>query len=137
MAVYPVHTTFCLSTTAAGEPNSGGHYRELLNKGAEPYQSFQLLVRLRNMLVHNKPEGWTPDQFGPHNCIKQLVDKGIIPLPPPDSRPHLLSLLCRPEVAKWSYNVAVRMLKFVIDLVPAGGFRDSLTLENQGLSELP
>jgi hypothetical protein len=90
------------------------HYvlkKKKLNRGESPHQDFALLMDLRNALVHKKPEKWTwmgdDQEYEPHTLVKRLADRKVIPPPSTDEPPQLFILICSPEVAHWSYNVAV------------------------------
>jgi hypothetical protein len=105
--------------------------KKKLNKGEPLYQDFDLLMNLRNTLVHKKPEKWTwtgdDQEYEPHKLVKQLADRKVISLPSSNEPPLLFIIICSPDVARWSYNVAVRMVKFLVDLVPPSQLRKSLT----------
>ncbi len=112
-----------------------------LDKGALPYQDFDLLLDIRHAMVHSKPEkvDWptdVTDEFKPHKYVKRLADRGVIPLPSPKAPPQWKTLISRPEVARWSCNVAAQMVSFLIDLVPSGDFKQLLTVSATGIEEI-
>ncbi|WP_082950119.1 MULTISPECIES: hypothetical protein [unclassified Mycobacterium] len=51
----------------------GGHTR--MDKGAEPFQSADVLIGLRNTLVHFKPRWWHDDNSGEGKFFTSLRDK--------------------------------------------------------------
>lgn len=109
------------------------HYifkKSQLNRGELPYQDFDLLIKIRNALVHKKPEKWTwsleegdNNKFEPHKYIKRLADRKIIPAPTSNEPPHWQALISRPEVARWACNVASQMIEFLADLVPVSQYK--------------
>jgi len=105
--------------------------RRRLDKGRPPYQDFDLLIKIRNALVHKKPEKWSlpaeEEAFEPHKLVKRLADRKVIPLPPPDAPPELFIPICCPEVAKWAYNVVVEMVRLLIDVVPPSRLKEFLS----------
>jgi hypothetical protein len=58
--------------------------RQPFNQGAQPYQDADLLVKLRNILVHSRP-GWSPadarDQIAQDELLERLASKNF-PLHP-------------------------------------------------------
>ncbi len=119
--------------------------RQQLQVGELPYQDFALLISIRNALVHKKPEKFHhPDDlensepdFDPHEFIKRLSDRKVIELPPKTEVPQWYAYIQNPEAAKWSYNIAVQMVKLIIDIVPAGLFKKRLLFITKTVEEIP
>jgi hypothetical protein len=104
------------------------------DRGRQPFQDFQLLLRLRNDLVHHRPE--TVDEVevehegAPliiprqlHERVKSLVSRGIIKTPDAKVFYSLVSLLERPQVAQWAFETAARMIRALADTLPSEGWR--------------
>jgi hypothetical protein len=106
--------------------------RQRLDKGELPYQDFDLLIRIRNALVHKKPEKWSMiaegEAFEPHKLVKRLADRKVIPPPTPEAPPELFIPICRQEVAKWAYNVVVEMISFLTEVIPPSKLKEFLSL---------
>ena len=118
------------------------------DKGRQPYQDFQLLLRLRNDLVHHKPETvneaevehegaplMVPRQL--HERVKSLVARGIIDTPDPKVFYSLVSLLERPQVAQWAFETAARMIRALADALPREGLRIMVLTGQWALRDLP
>jgi hypothetical protein len=105
--------------------------RQRLDRGGLPYQDFDLLIKIRNALVHKKPEKWSmateEEAFEPHRLIKRLADRKVIPLPTPETPPELFIPICRREVAEWAYNVVVEMVNLLIEIVPPSKLKEFLS----------
>lgn len=101
------------------------------DKGSKLIQNLELLIRLRNELVHTKPEP-IPDLDNsqkintPHKLIKPLMDQGVIQLNPPLSPAFWRRWISCPDVAAWSFNVAVCACKHLVALLPAGWFKQHM-----------
>lgn len=95
-----------------------------LERGHQPFQDLQLLLELRNRLVHKRPEsapmpalGHTPEP-SPHRLIERLVDRKVIPAPSGADAPFLLQYLEAPAVAHWAVKTAVAMAKGLVAAIP-------------------
>jgi len=81
-----------------------------LDRGAEPYQSFDLLVDIRNSLIHLKPDKVGTEHI--HKLLLQLKSKGLIS----DFDPKALRMcwvlhISNPHIAKWACNTAASMIQ--------------------------
>jgi hypothetical protein len=109
-----------------------GYYiltRKTLDRGGLPYQDFSLLVDLRNQLVHSQPEKveWPPrTDWEPHRLVQQLVARKVIAKPSSSQAPQFQPVICRYEVARWAYNLALDMMNLLINAVPEGEFKETL-----------
>lgn len=55
---------------------------KLFDRGVQPFQDFHALMKLRNWLVHNKPDGLDPDPNKLPKAIRELEHKGVLaPVP--------------------------------------------------------
>ena len=94
------------------------------DRGNKAHQELSMLIRLRNELVHRKPEPtgeWGVNfeqEFEPHKLVKFFVDRNIIEKPSPNSPPSWSQYLNRPEVAKWAYNVAATQIIDIASWLP-------------------
>ncbi len=101
---------------------------EELEKGASKHQELSMLVRLRNELVHRKPEStgeWGLEEnqtFEPHKFVKYFSDRGVINKPSEASPPTWSQYINKPEVAKWAYNVVVTTLQDIVSILPGSHF---------------
>jgi hypothetical protein len=112
--------------------------RSSLREDEEPLHSTRVLFGVRNSIAHNRPEDWDHSAAPkPHIYIKQLSELGVLPMQDPSNPPQLLALLCNPSVARWSYNHAVFIVKFLIELFPPGPFRQGLYSEYGDHKEIP
>jgi hypothetical protein len=96
--------------------------------GSQPFQDFDLLLELRNWLVHLRPEPLTlrenPSEEGTslindqyHKLIERLAQWKVIEIP----RSHLLSVTSAaqlPGVAPWSLRTAEAVLQEVHRWIP-------------------
>lgn len=82
-------------------------------KGAEPFQSFRLLVSLRNELVHYDPRFRTPSEF-PSKAVRTLKDKFPFAYEgTADWTTQVLSSDC----ARWGCRTAKRMVRRFHEIV--------------------
>lgn len=114
---------------------------KLLDAGRLPYQDYELLVTVRNSILHMRPDqfSWAPGKefdLEPNKLVKRLTQRKIIKAPPPRHAPFLYTCLQQAEVARWAYNTAVKMIKYLIDLAPASAFRSQLSFQAQALEEI-
>ena len=102
-----------------------------IKRGEQPYQDFDLLVKLRDKLVHSDVEEFEmvvrgKKEYEPHPLVKPLIDREVVKAPPKTSPPQLRPALNKPEVAEWALGVALQTIKFLIDLFPEGLTKDNL-----------
>jgi len=109
-----------------------------LDTGGLPYQDFSLLIDLRNALVHKRPETFETAlpldlsvTIKPHPLVNRLAKRKIIPLPPKRSAPQWETYISVPEVAVWAHNLAIDMVKFMVNLFRDAHLKHWLTLPVQ------
>lgn len=68
------------------------------DKGAKPYQDLDLLFRLRDAIVHLKPDTLTGS---PQKLLEQLRSRRLVELPPTGRAIWMLTI-ATPEVARWA-----------------------------------
>jgi hypothetical protein len=96
------------------------------DSGQQPYQDFSLLVKLRNQIVHFKSDKFDKDSNEIPKIIKQLPKKIIRDFSSSTTTTWINRLDPLPT-AYWSCNVAVDMVKSILDIVPKGGhFKETL-----------
>jgi hypothetical protein len=87
----------------------------MIDKGAQPYQDFELLVNLRNALVHPKPI-ITDGEL--HKFVKQLVSRKVIKSPQNEQMETWRKSVLQPSVARWAYSTATSIILDLIDKIP-------------------
>jgi hypothetical protein len=97
------------------------------DKGTQPYQDFDLLIKLRDSIVHPKPatfvfEGGDLRQSDDTLRIR-MEERGIVPKLLTHVRMVPLSWLTSRLVARWAINASVTMVRTVLDGLPRGDFR--------------
>jgi len=97
---------------------------ELYDKGTLPYQDFDCLIKIRNALIHSRPDRFTmplkdtePSKEYP-KFIWHLINRKIIPKPERLPFSSWESLITVPDVACWSYNTAYEMIISIIEVFP-------------------
>jgi hypothetical protein len=86
------------------------------DKGRSPYQDFDLLVDLRNLVIHLKPDSTAAERT--KKLLRRLQSAHLIPVglvpdlqtESPDNRTHWLHYACNPVVAKWACTTAAEMI---------------------------
>jgi hypothetical protein len=109
-------------------------------RGTQPYQDVDLLLRLRNLLVHPRPEtvsyGGRPDGVELPKIVRSFGSRGIIPMPGADAnlgwREHVL---VKP-VAAWAFNTVVRAMRWLAGACPHEGIRTVWTVRADEFAEL-
>lgn len=91
----------------------------LPDRGSQPYQDVQLLISVRNLLVHARPEelylagdGETPEY---PKIVRSFVSRGVIGQP---TNPAIgwTQYVLVPEVAAWAYNTVVAAREWIASL---------------------
>jgi hypothetical protein len=112
---------------------SGVFAGRVFNKGGQPYQDFELLMDLRNELVHLKPidritgpnaEGLLESK--PPAIIKRLRSKRILAKNDPQIATPFTSLISTPAAARWACNAAAGMVEELLKLVPTSKYKSML-----------
>jgi hypothetical protein len=87
------------------------------DKGAQPYQDFDLLMDIRNAIVHLKPEKMY-SKTSP--LMQRLMSKGICGETSLQQPSSLVSQVSTRAAARWACNVAVDMVESIGDTLPEG-----------------
>ena len=77
------------------------------DKGAQPYQDFDLLFQLRNAIVHLKPQDATTE---PHRLVVQLAARKLCERSEPRVLQSWLDLIETRAVARWACNIVPAMV---------------------------
>lgn len=92
-----------------------------MDRGAQPYQDFDLLVAVRNTLVHYRPEvhpeGGDPGTL--QSLRRRLAAKRLVP---PHSSEEIRSIfgdVANHNVAEWALEAALGMIVSVARLLPS------------------
>lgn len=86
------------------------------NKSHQPYLDFINLIKLRNDLMHLRPN-IMGNEHPPY--IKCLINRKIIPKPNTEGVPGPWEDLCKsPHVAKWAFTTALNMTDYITSLLP-------------------
>lgn len=97
-----------------------------LDRGAQPYQDFALLIRLRNDLVHFKASDSFDQNATPEEIHKDLIarfkDKNIL-AENESSAGSWTFLVQTKAVAEWSCKTAALMVTDFCSTIPQSGFR--------------
>ncbi len=109
--------------------------------GQPPFQDLDVLLGLRNALVHSRPEklkvvdAITPDGVPTHHqevddksLVARLAKLGIVPAPPKEVLTSMFAVLHHPRVAVWAYNTAIVTIKFLVTLIPSPGWQAMLSV---------
>ena len=87
--------------------------RTPLKRGEQLYQDFELLFRLRNSLVHMRPDRGESDLFShkrkSHKPSDDLISRGVIRKKDAEDATNWLDLISTYDVAQWAYDAAVRI----------------------------
>lgn len=110
------------------------------DRGSQPYQDIELLFRLRNLLVHSKPEmvefgepGKTPDC---PKIVRSLASRGVIKTPAAGASVGWQQYVVVPAVAAWAYNTAVRSMKWIATIATEDWLRLFMALQTKDLDEI-
>jgi hypothetical protein len=94
------------------------------------YHDFDLLFRLRNSLVHYRPEVFTESTFlNPDHAqvlVRRLASRGLLQQDDLDaaSLTGLVGLLHKASIAKWASDTATSTALEIVELFPAGSWRE-------------
>jgi len=103
------------------------------NQGTSPFQEFTLLFKLRDEIVHLKAE--KKIKFSAEGKITSIQAPGVIERLPKNILASFnagdsyswLDLVNTPATARWSCNTASKMVLSILDVLPAGEFKEQVT----------
>lgn len=87
-------------------------------KGSPTYQDFDLLLRVRNAVVHLRAEIASTDEPELDKVVKALVGKGLVAKPSTNREGALVEALSNPFVARWAFNTAVAIVNEIKGMFP-------------------
>ncbi|PNH82467.1 hypothetical protein [Vibrio diazotrophicus] len=100
---------------------------EKVDKGSSLHQNITMLIKLRNALVHRKPEstsdfGMDPEKvYSLHPFVKFFVERKLIEKPSEKIPPIWSSYVNSPKVALWAYNTVVSQIEQIGTSLPESG----------------
>ena len=96
--------------------------KEPFDKGGQPYQDFQLLIKLRNTIIHRPPNralvGLAESSTDSLKFLETLRQKGL-------TREHhgatasFLAEISTPEMATWACDTTAAMVRSILEVLPA------------------
>jgi hypothetical protein len=92
-----------------------------MDRGAQPLQDFDLLVKVRNILVHYRPEV-LPESGKPvthESLYGRLAEKGLVPPQSSEEISFIFNSLLNHKVAIWACDAARNMIGSVAKLLPS------------------
>lgn len=98
-----------------------------VDKGSRHFQDLSMLIKLRNALVHRKPEstgGFNADPeavYGLHPFVKFLVERELIDKPSEKMPPIWSHHINSPVVAAWAHNTVVEAILSTVAMLPDSG----------------
>ncbi len=101
------------------------------DKGKPPYQDFSNLLKLRDQIMHLKPQNAT--EF---TSVDDLVDKESFKLvsglpknllADDDNPGNWIEAINTQAVARWACNTACEMVASILDALPEGRFKEELS----------
>lgn len=121
----PIPLKFMLAKIAlSGEP---------YDKGSPPYQDFELLIKVRNCLVHLRPldkfkmpgnndvTGKPTPRVAVPRFMKGLRTKNVLVETDATTFPNSFYEICTPAMARWACNTASAMVQSIVQIVPDNG----------------
>jgi hypothetical protein len=100
-------------------------------KGQQPYQDLSLLIKVRNFIVHSRPEIISTEEDGTwkrHQLVRALVSRGVLRADHDNSIQGALGDLQTQVVARWAYDAMVEVVQAMIASFPST-FRDQANLD--------
>ena len=113
-----------------------------LDRGGTLHQDLTMLIRLRNELVHKKPEStgnWGlagDEEFEPHKFVKFFADRGVIDRPHPKQPPTWSQYLSDSAVAAWAHNLVVSVIRQLAEELPQGSLCEIQKIITGSYSEI-
>jgi hypothetical protein len=95
--------------------------KEPFDKGGQPYQDFQLLIKLRNTIIHLPPDGAPVPSEAPIDPLKfleTLRQKGLT-RDFHGAAASFLAEISTPEMARWACDTTAAMVRSILEVLPA------------------
>lgn len=85
------------------------------DKGAQPFQDFHLLFRIRNDIIHLKPQVLASE---PVSIVAALTNKGLCKPKNPHVHTSFISDISTCATARWACNVVSNMVQSIRECLP-------------------
>lgn len=90
--------------------------------GAQPFQDIVLLMRIRNLIMHARPQvlqlGDDSEPIQQDAVIRALAARGVIDISGPPVTWATIGMLCNPNVGAWAYESSVNMANALRAMLP-------------------
>ncbi len=91
------------------------------NKGEQPYQDLQLLIRIRNALLHEKFGRSGEVEFAKAPLVlRAAVERGLVPRLENYQQAVITAYLTNQDVAAWAYATVVSAMGWIAHAAPTG-----------------
>ncbi len=113
-----------------------------LDKGIPPFQDYFFLIKIRNFLIHKKPEkvelGFTNSAktYTPHKFVKYLSDRKIIPKSNTANATNCYNNIVVPSVGKWTFNIYIKIIKLILKAISNRRLKKMTQFLTQRLKEI-
>jgi hypothetical protein len=95
--------------------------KEPFDEGGQPYQDFQLLIKLRNTIIHLTPEKAPAEPTEPPidslNFLETLRQKRLT-REPHGAAASFLREIATPEMASWACDTTAAMVRSILEVLP-------------------
>lgn len=112
----------------------------LPDKGGQLYQDIQLLFKLRNLIVHARPEevefGESEKPAEYPKIVRSFASRRVIEMPKSGSAIAWQQYVIVPPVALWAYNTSISAMKWLAASAPERWLRDFLQFQTEELEEI-
>jgi hypothetical protein len=99
-----------------------------LDRGAQPYQDFDLLLTIRDFVVHHKPVHFTWRDGVAHTdhagLFRELRARNLVEERDPQMAASLLGDVSRPAVAAWAIGAGARVVQELVARIPGGALSE-------------
>jgi len=96
-------------------------------RGVEPYQSFDLLISIRDAVLHGRRERYDVHSDSPDDraarLLRRLETAKVIPPAGENQGLPFLLRISAPSVGVWACNVAARMVGHIVSATPDGDLK--------------
>jgi hypothetical protein len=100
------------------------------DRGNQPWQDLELLLRLRDAVIHLEPTRFSLKEgmfsMTGEKLVEQLRQRGLLPAFPADVKMVFLHWLSPRSVARWAINASVRATTVVLAALPKGQFKERI-----------
>ena len=111
------------------------------DRGSALFQDFDLLVRLRNTIIHLKDteehlfyDDGSVQTKGTPKVVSQLASRKLIPSP---YQPSWIVAVSTIKIAAWSCQTAAQMMMAIVHMLPHSDFRDKIAMLCDPLRKAP